>query len=330
MKKFIILSLITALLLAGCAVKSEPSTGETIETAEATETTEAAENTENAVVWEHHHFADTAVSGMSGGTVDLPDAGLYDLAVGQAERGTFNETCAGEIYLLCDHQQEGSALHYPYLAIKTKDKTLVKDVTYDYINSATGEEMSLVSLETSITLCDLDGDVFEYDAGYQEIIVHQCIALSGGWGGWNSRIYRVEGDEIVEIFNTESFHNGYYDTGFTYKINEDYSVLIKNSYTGEEYLLDAEEEKELVKTVRYGEAPSEERKLWCDSMYSFEPVGPKDGGGYQIKCLQYTCIASHVDFIGVAEVILEYDGEQDAFVIVDSDFVRMSEAKFVN
>lgn len=324
MRKIIILSLITALLLTGCAVENEHYPAETAETAE------AAEATEDTSTDGHHHLPETMVSGMSGGTVDLPDAGLYGLTVGHMEYGAFNEACIGEAYLLYDYLEEGSERHYPYLAINTGDKTLVKDVTYDYINSVTGEEDSLFSLSTSMCLCDLDGDVFEYDSGYQEIIVHQCIAMSGGWGGWNSRIFRVEGDEIVEIFNTESFHDGVYDTGFTYKINEDYSVLIKNSYTGEEYLLDSEEEKELVRTVRYGGAPSEEQKLWCDSMYSFEPVGPKDGGGYQIKCLQYTCIGSHVDFIGVAEVILEYDGEQDTFVIVDSDFIRMSEANFVN
>ena len=318
MKRALIYVLLSALLLTGCAAKNERSDATTA-TTEATSSTESTENAREEPV--HKHLSDTVAGEMLGGTVDLPDAGLYGLAVTQVEFARLDENGTCAVYLLQDYL-DSRVIHCPYIAVKTADKTLVKDVTVHYMKgSDNGDEVGIVaSLGTSVTLCNVDGD----DSAYKEIIVHQCVAMSGGWGGWNSTVYRLEGDEIVEIFNTDVFDD---DTGFTYVINEDYSVLVKNSYTGEEYLLDSEEEKEFVESVRSGEAPTEEKELWCDSMYSFEPVWSSEKGMYQLRGRQYTCIDSHVDFLGVAEVILEYDKDSGTFVIVDTDYIGMSEAK---
>ncbi len=330
MKKVLVYVLIAVLFLASCSAEELPTTESTAEIEATVASTEPTENTPNEQ-HKHNHLTETVMSEMSGDTVDLPGAGLYGLTVKQKEYGRLDESGTSVVYLLQEHP-DSSIYHWPYIAVKMEDKTLVKDVTYHYEKSSDdGEYGILASLGTAITLCDVDGD----DSGYNEIIVHQCIAMSGGWGGWNSTVYRLEGDEIVEIFNTDVFGDGLFDTGFTYKINEDYSVLVKNSYTGEEYLLDSEKEKEFVESVRPGEAPTEEEELWCDSMYSFKPVWSSEKGIYQLRGRQYTCIDSHVDFIGVAEVILEYDKEQDTFVIVDTDFIGMSqeaniELDFVN
>jgi len=54
-------------------------------------------------------------------------------------------------------------------------------------------ELASKSFEDDLFLCDIDGD------SIQEIILQQCLGLSGGAGSYLSRVFRVE-EETIRIF----------------------------------------------------------------------------------------------------------------------------------
>lgn len=313
MKRVFAVGILLALLLTGCSKPEVWSVPEGV-VQQGTEPTEATE----PVTEESTHQVPEAsfLKGASAPRMDIPAAGLADLYVVQRELGNFGADDREEVLLLGD---DSGAL---YIAMERAEGLIVEDVTQFY-KQENGEPYYYRSNYAKIMLYDLNSD------GIDDVALQQCIGSTGGFGNWNCRVYSVKSNGIFQVYNTDIYEGNENvpsaDTGFSFTVNPDYSVTVKNSYTGKSQTLDSERVKGIAENYisDYTE-PVSDKPLWTDSFYSFEPEQQEDGS-YIVKCLQYACIGSHVDCIGAAQIVLKYDSSTGTLVIVDSGFLAYEE-----
>lgn len=215
-----------------------------------------------------------------------------------------------EITILASHEPE---LDYPH------QKLLVSIQREDGTNSN-----ALVSEDFvygfTCTLADLDGEEGA------ELIIHMCVAISGGAGGYTNKIYTYRAGEVAEIFSDYDTKNNLFDTGFTGVFVEDWQLRVANKYTkySAYFSLKGTEESEYFSELytNDGKILSDKYEMMCDSFYIFEPVDYDGDGVYEIDIEQYTSMRGHADGQGYALSILKYYPENKEWKIVKSSFVQ--------
>lgn len=239
-------------------------------------------------------------------SIDLPEVGLKNLILGNSEKGSvIKSDSKTPVYIFCDYARyDNGVYHDCYLAVVTESKILLKDLS-DY---------DCGSYEDSLYLCDTDGD------GIDEIIVQQTVAMSGGTGGYLSRIFTLVGDKIQEVFSSTAIDGNLFDTGFTSEFLNGYRLKITNKITGYYTNIDI--------SNRYiGEFFDENGKgksnnvISCDSFMEFVPKDIDGDGVCEIVCKQYASLESHADYIGYTESVLKINSKAQKFEVVKAEFI---------
>lgn len=209
------------------------------------------------------------------------------------------------VYLLRDFERYGNAVfHDLFLAVEADTKVIFKDLTYNTIPGAYSE---------NLYLNDIDGDSIE------EIILHQCVGMSGGAGSYIARVFKIENDEIKEIFcSSNNDAKKYWNTGFSGHPEDNYTFIIANNNTGycEEYKVSTN------RPDRHDESGNavSHREIMVDSFNLFLPKDIDSDGICEIYCRQYTSDWGHADYIGDAISILKFNAEKQEFEVVDAWF----------
>lgn len=216
------------------------------------------------------------------------------------------------VALLRDFERYGDAVfHDLFLAVETDTKVIFKDLTYNRISGAYSEKLYLN---------DIDGD------GVDEIILHQCVGMSGGAGSYLARVFKIENEEIKEIFcSSTDDSKKYWDTGFSGHPEDNYTFIITNKITGycEEYKVGTDRPD---RHDENGKAVSR-REIMVDSFNMFLPKDIDNDGTCEIYCRQYTSDWGHADYIGNAISILKYNAEKQDFEVTDAWFEPIDEFK---
>lgn len=217
------------------------------------------------------------------------------------------------VYLLCDYERYGGGIfHDLFLAVEADTKVIFKDLTYNTIPGAYSE---------NLYLNDIDGDSVE------EIILHQCVGMSGGAGNYLARVFKIENDEIIEIFcsDTNDTPSKRWDTGFSGHPEDDFILVISNRFTG----YTAKYNSGTDRSDRHdenGKAVSK-REIMVDSFNLFLPKDIDSDGICEIYCRQYTSDWGHADYIGDAISILKFNTEKQDFEVIDAWFKPTEELK---
>lgn len=185
---------------------------------------------------------------------------------------------------------------------------------------STSTQDSAENLENNKTqqlhLCDVDGD------GLDEIVVHQQIDAFGGAGQYLSRILKVDGEEICEIFNSgTSSSDGMFDTGFESEFLNGYKLKITNRHVNYSITIAISD--------RYADDFFDENgkgkrdiSILCDSFMEFTPKDIDGDGVFEIECLQYVSLDGHADGIGYAKSALKLNTETQKFEVIQAEFVE--------
>ena len=119
--------------------------------------------------------------------ISIPEVGLKSVLVRQLEDNVnLTDNGFGTVYLLSDNRYDiNSSVADYYLVISINGKIVARDL------SAWEDQASL-----GATFCcvDIDGDKDE------EIILQECIGLSGGAGQYFSRVFDFRNGEKVKWF----------------------------------------------------------------------------------------------------------------------------------
>lgn len=246
--------------------------------------------------------------------ISVPEVGLESVLVSQLEDNVnLTDNGFGTVYLLADNRYEiNSTVADYYLVISINGKIVARDLSVWEDQASFGATFYCV---------DLDGDKDE------EIILQECIGLSGGAGQYLSRVFDFRNDEIIEVFSSK-VKDEMFNTGFSVSVLKNRGLEIKNRYT--DYC------KKIIlsdRTDGYYNAWYENNgepknlELMLDTFYKFEPYDIDNDGVYEIKVCQYTSLYGHTDFIGTAVSFLKYNEEENSFEICEAFF---EEEKILN
>lgn len=214
----------------------------------------------------------------------------------------------GTVYLLADDRYGGGmSTSDLYLAVVCDGKMTVKDLAKWEDNFSYFNEM---------TLCDLDRD------GDKEIVLQQCVSMTGGAGGYLSRVFNFVNGKIVEIFSSTDEDNNLYDTGFSATVLPENKLKIENRFTGyEESFGPYTRTAEYFSTWWYDEnGDPKSIDLGVDSFFEFIPKDVDGDGFAEIECRQYTSLAGHLDYVGTAVSVLQYNADTKQFELIDAHF----------
>ena len=240
--------------------------------------------------------------------ISLPEVGLKNVLVNDYfDREKLCEDTYGQVYLLADDRYGGGRIPADnYLVIETYEKIIVKDVT------------KYACYFGNINLCDLDGDKDS------EIILQETISITGGAGGYLSRVFDFKDGQIIEIFSSIDDNEKDFDTGYSITILKDKKFKIENKYTGySETFNDVREQPDEYSIYYWYNHETGEPKdidLWVDSFYQFSPIDIDQDGVYEILCRQYVCLVDHADGLGTAKTILKYNNTTSQFEIMSTEF----------
>jgi len=233
-------------------------------------------------------------------TPDWQTNGIASAGLEGAFAESVTEFSSGKVYLLSVFLPSENYRHQ-YLAVETESHIFFEDVD--------------VSYGSQIYLCDVDGTAGE------EIILNQMVGAAGGGGAYNSSVYRITENGLQLIYYSSAVENS---SGFESKLEAPFTVRITNRNAGYELLLDFKGESEFIGTVFDEEGDpvdvSGASAAMFDSFLSFAPVDIDADGVYEIECLQYTSLYSHVDFIGLARSVLKYNENTGKFDVVVAEF----------
>lgn len=239
--------------------------------------------------------------------ISIPEIGLKNVLIRQLEDNiNLTENSFATVYLLADNRYDkNSVVADYYLVLTINGKIIAKDLSV-------WEDQA--DLSGTFFCADIDGD------DDKEIILQECIGLSGGAGQYLSRVFDFKNDEIVEIFSS-NVKDEMFDTGFSVCILKNRSLEIKNRYTDyckKIILSDRTDDYYSIWYENNGEPKN--LHLMIDTFYKFEPYDIDNDGAYEIKCCQYTSLYGHSDFIGTAVSFLKYNKEEDSFDIYEAFF----------
>lgn len=236
--------------------------------------------------------------------VDIPYAEVK--RIGQSAKGKFLmgndiEPLACEVYILFDQIDE--LYHYSQLVVKAESDSL----TYDLSESGDG------SYADALYVCDIDGDRVD------EIIVQRTVGMTGGAGQYISQIFRIENDQIVEIFYSSSVKK--FNTGFSSKMEDNYGLVLCNRYTNYEKHVDIGDKEYLDGFYNEEGKLIKEMTIWVDSFCAFSPLDVDHDGVFEIRVEQYTSLYGHSDYLGTAVSILKYRSSTKEFEVIETEFI---------
>ncbi|MBQ8572713.1 MAG: hypothetical protein IJ451_04540 [Ruminococcus sp.] len=210
------------------------------------------------------------------------------------------------VILLRDFERYGHGICRDlFLAVEADTKVIFKDLKYNTLTGAYSEKLYIN---------DIDSD------GIDEIIIHQCVGMTGGAGQYLARVFKIENDEIKEIFcsfgNNES--GNHFDTGFSGYPEDNNTFIITNDITGYR----AEYKDSPDRLDRYDEDGKAlpHLDIMVDHFNVFLPKDIDSDGTCEIYCEQYTSDQGHADYIGEAISILKYNNEKQDFEVIDAWF----------
>lgn len=304
--KLCLVFFLVLILFAGCTEAETEQNQVTREAATAT-AQEHQPLTEN-IIANPHAYSERWMS------VDLPEAGLKDLTLGNYAEGHLvapdtDDTSACTVYIFCDYPEEDSPYHSAYLAVSLGEKVLLKDLA---------EEQYSGSYQDTLYVCDVDGD------GLDEIVVQQTVGMSGGAGSYWSRIFKVRAEEIEVIFDSlivdaENASWDTFDTGFTSTFLRDRQVKIENTITGYSTTMDISNRYQDAFFDAEGKGTT--GYFHCDSFREFTPQDVDHDGVFELVCLQYASLYGHADYIGDAKTILKYNTASQGFEVMQAEFI---------
>lgn len=240
--------------------------------------------------------------------VSIPELGLENLAICDMTSSEvyLAEASFGQVFLLGDDRGIKHAMDH-YLVVQMGDRVIAKDLL------AYEDQCNFAGY---IDTRDFDGD------GYCEILVQQCVGMTGGYGCYLSRVFDIKDDALVEMFHSE--HNGFAQDSFGFAV----TLLAENQYkvtheaTGysETFSLDSG----AAKYFSNCDADTELEFVF-DSFYEFVPNDIDGDGIAEICCKQYTWYASHVESLGIAETVWKYDQAAGEFRIIRAAFKPFEE-----
>lgn len=312
-------AMILMLSIAGCeSATPNPTEPKTEPPATVGETTEATQPTTKPEILDHLELKTTELPLDSKWlSDDLEKVGLERTKVSTRAKGFITEQSKIEkdirmVFLLsdCERYDKGS-YHDLFLAVQADNKVIYKDLTYNTITGAYSEKLYLN---------DIDGDSVE------EIILHQCIGMTGGAGQYLARIFKVENEEINEIFCSTVLTDDRYirwETGFTGEEKPDFQLEITNAFTGYTKLIDLSYEKDsYIRLGRYDNDGNilKHTDISTDTFLTFIPKDIDNDGICEIYCEQYTSHLGHAQHIGHAISILKYNTYIQEFEVIDSWF----------
>ncbi len=318
MKRLVCVLLALCMLLSttSCVVFNKPQTGPAEEFNADIETEESVHELEEPSekqddVDDHQELTKTKIEFDHADMLrmNIPEIGLENVVVRALANGNIDGKGA-QVYLLGDDRYGGRNRFWAdlYLVIVyDEDMIYAKDIGKWEDQPSYGEELYL---------SDIDGN------GDSEIIVHELIAMTGGFGGYLSLVYDFSNGEIKEVFEDSSRN---FDTGFQLRILKDRKINIVNRFTGYNETFDfSHRNDDYYQGYWYGgkePADHERQDFMVDPFYEFVPEDYDNDGIFEIKCRQYTSLIGHSDFIGVAISYLKFNNETKQFEVVKADYI---------
>jgi hypothetical protein len=239
--------------------------------------------------------------------ISIPQIGLENVVFCDAsEEVALQDNICGQVYLLGDDLGRKDMMDH-YLVVQLGDQLIAKDLL------AYEEHFNL---EGSVDVGDLDGD------GDCEILLQQCVSMSGGYGAFLSRVFDIKDGELVELFYSEPEELGQNKFGFavTLLAQQQYKVTHEATGYSETFSLDSGAAKYFSNCDADTELEFE-----FDSFYEFVPNDIDGDGIAEICCKQYTWYASHADSLGVAETVWKYDQAAGEFRTIRAAFKPFEE-----
>ena len=274
-------------------------------------------NSDTIKQFTHQYLNRRMISGLSldadvGMVLDISENGVYGLTVIYKELGvTTNENGLHRtVYILADYHSDDKTIHDSYLAVEINEGVLF----WDFGN---------YSLDESLYLCDVDGD------GLEEIVVQQLVDELGGAGQYSSRIFKVLGEDILEIFDYRTFDSygnyvGSFDTGYYSLLRDNYLVEILNRYTNYSEILDFSTKKEWLEGyyTEEGSVVSNKDIIECSCFFEFKPKDVDNDGVFEIECLQTVRSMTYNGYsiIGNVKSILKYRPSANIFEVIEALF----------
>ncbi len=207
-------------------------------------------------------------------------------------------------YVLAYYEDREDDFYIPFLAVETENKVIVKSVDNDTSYTMYGYFDSN----------DIDGD------GENELIWHQNVGMSGGYGQYIMRIFKVKGDNITEMFYSAS--DNMYDTGFYGVFRDGFKLEIHNRFTDFSGFVDCSRKEKYIGLYfdKNGKALDKNAEIMLDSFYQFYPIDADLDGIFEIRCMQYVSLRDHSDHIGNAISTLKYNNKTKDFEVIEADF----------
>ncbi|MBQ5885107.1 MAG: hypothetical protein IIW79_01690 [Clostridia bacterium] len=290
--------IISILLILGCLCSCK---------AEGTKTSEADNKKENYREHQELTAFQTSFDADNMLRVSIPEANLNNVFIRETSANELlDNDIYGQVYLLADDRyggNRGTSDHY--LVVVTNDKIVVEDLSK-------WEDQACYS--GNIELCDFDGD------GDKEILLHECVGMTGGAGQYLSRVFNFDDNKLVEMFCSDNGTNDF-NTGFSIKILKDRKFVIENEITKYSEQFRLEDRKDDYFDSWYDKnGDPVEQEILVDSFYEFSPVDIDKDGVYEIVGRQYVSLIGHSDGIGSATTVLKFNNEASKFEIIETSF----------
>lgn len=257
-------------------------------------------------------LSETTLRVNEGETINLAEVGLHNLTVKKKVKA--NSSAPQEesrfAYILCDYRYGDATWHDSYFAMETAGAVLFYDLGGRYLDDA-------------LYLNDIDGN------GADDIIVQQCVDVFGGAGTFLSRVFKVEENTIVELFNSSTDYlsddeTSRCNTGFSSEFLENHQLRITNASVGYSTTIDL--------SGRYADEFFDEtgkgklnNRIICDSFMEFSPKDVDNDDIFEIVCSQYVSLYGHADGIGYAKSVLKFDTSQQKFIVINAKFDTMTQ-----
>ena len=217
------------------------------------------------------------------------------------------ENVRGQVYLLADDRYGmGHGVSDHYLMITTKDTTYLEDV-YKATNAP--------AYAGNIELRDFDGDV---DC---EILLQECVGMTGGAGSYISRVFDYKNGQLVEIFNSHINPGERIDTGYSITVLKDKKFRIDNRHTNYSEVFTLQNRNDEYYNFWYrDDGTPGTNSIMVDSFYDFAPIDIDGDGVWEIVGRQYVSLIGHSDGIGDAITVFKYNPETAQFEIIRTNF----------